>query len=315
MHAWVCPGQGSQFVGMGKALSESFPLVQEVYQEVDDALGLDLSGLAFAGDPAELQLTENVQPALFTLSVALSRLIVSEAGAGDISDLCDAVAGHSLGEYSALCCAGAMSLADGARVLKARGAAMQAAVPVGEGGMVAVLGLEMDALAALVADIHRPDAPCEIANDNAPGQIVVSGSAPAMEAVVASARAAGAKRALPLPVSAPFHSSMMTKAGEAMVAQLDQLELGAPVVPCYANTDGLPSQDVETIRSKLKAQICAPVRWRQSVARMAADGITDFVEIGAGKVLTGLVKRIAPEAGARAIGTREDIEGFLEECG
>lgn len=311
MRALVFPGQGSQYVGMGKSLYEASSTCRAVFQEVDDAVNFDLSGLMFAGDAETLRLTRHVQPALMAVSVAAIRFWLERMGNADIQVLCAAVAGHSLGEYSALTAAGALGLADSARVLKARGEAMQRAVPLGEGGMVAVLGLESDAVRALAEEIPKSLGVCELANDNAPGQIVLSGSASAMQEVANRAKDHGAKRALPLPVSAPFHCRMMQYAKDAMSEHLTDLEISQPVVPCYANVDTMPTQDAEEIRANLIAQICAPVRWRESVMRMAEDGCSAFVEVGAGKVLGGLSKRIVPDAESLSLQEADEIEAFI----
>ncbi len=312
MRALIFPGQGSQFVGMGQSLYAASPTCKAVFDEVDDSIDFALSKLMFSGDAETLRLTEHVQPALMAVSIALVKLWLEKTESADISSLCSAVAGHSLGEYSALSAAGAIEISDAACILKARGAAMQKAVPVGEGGMVAVLGLDIEAVSSLAAEISKSSGVCEVANDNAQGQVVLSGSASAMQAVVEQAKAHGAKRALALPVSAPFHCSMMGYARDVMAERLADLSISAPVVPCYANVDTMPTQDVEAIRENLKAQICAPVRWRESVMRMAEEGVERFVEVGAGKVLGGLQKRIVPDATSISLQEHDDLVAFLE---
>ncbi|NQY81822.1 MAG: ACP S-malonyltransferase [Alphaproteobacteria bacterium] len=311
MHALIFPGQGSQYIGMGKSLYAASSASRAVFDEIDDAIDFALSALMFDGDAETLRLTENVQPALMAVSVAMVRLWIERAAVADVSALCGAVAGHSLGEYSALTATGAITLADAARTLKARGAVMQKAVPVGKGGMVAVLGLEVAAVTAFAAEIAAEGVVCELANDNAAGQVVLSGAAPAMDAVVARAKAHGAKHAVPLPVSAPFHCSMMGYARDAMREYLADLAIAPPVVPCYANVDTTATQDPAVIRQNLIDQVCAPVRWRCSVLRMAQDGAGHFVEVGAGKVLSGLVKRIVPKAKTTALQELDDLENFL----
>jgi [acyl-carrier-protein] S-malonyltransferase len=311
--ALVFPGQGSQSVGMGKALADAFPAAREVFAEVDAALGENLSRLIFEGPEAELTLTANAQPALMATSLAALRALETEAGL-DVGRDAAFVAGHSLGEYSALCAAGALSIADAARLLRIRGEAMQKAVPAGEGAMAAILGLDFavvsDIALQAARDLYLTGAICEAANDNGGGQVVISGTKAAVERAMQLAKDKGAKRALALAVSAPFHSSLMHPAAEAMAAALANARLGAPKPPLVANVSASPLIDPRAIRESLVAQITGTVRWRESVAFMAAQGVTRFVEIGAGKVLAGLVKRIAEGATAISVGTPADVAAF-----
>jgi [acyl-carrier-protein] S-malonyltransferase len=310
--ALVFPGQGSQTVGMGKALAEAFPASRAVFEEVDAALGEPLSKLIFEGPEAELTLTANAQPALMATSLAALRALETEAG----FDIASAafVAGHSLGEYSALCAAGALTLADTARLLRLRGQAMQRAVPAGEGAMAAILGLDfakVSAIALEAASAHYLSAAiCEAANDNGGGQVVISGTKAAVEKAMELAKAAGAKRALLLAVSAPFHCTLMTPAAEVMALALAQVTIVAPKPPLVANVTASPLTDPADIRSNLVKQVTGTVRWRESVAYMAGEGVTRFVEVGAGKVLAGLVKRIAEGASAISVGAPADVEAF-----
>ncbi len=303
----VFPGQGSQAVGMGCALADDFEVARDVFAEVDDALGEKLSQLIFEGPKEELSLTTNTQPALMATSLAAFRVLEKEAGLS--LDNVASVAGHSLGEYSALCAIGAISLPDTARLLRLRGEAMQAAVPVGEGAMAAVLGLDMAAIEKACAELAGKGI-CEIANDNAPGQIVVSGSAAAIEAMIASAKNLGAKRALALPVSAPFHCSLMGPAAEKMRAALAQTKINQPQAKLFANITAAPVNSPDEIRDLLVNQVTGRVRWRESIAAMAAEGSDHFVEIGSGKVLAGLIKRIAPEAKTLSVGAPDTVEAF-----
>jgi len=306
--ALVFPGQGSQTVGMGRALAEAFPAARAVYEEVDAALGESLSKIVFEGPEAELRLTANAQPALMATSLAALRALESEAGL-DLGRDAAFVAGHSLGEYSALCAAGAVTLQDAARLLRIRGAAMQEAVPVGEGAMAAILGLEPEAIAAVVAEAAKVGV-CQAANDNGGGQVVISGAKAAVERAMEIAKASGAKRALPLPVSAPFHCALMQPAAYTMAAALATTTIVKPKVPLVANVSAKPLSDPEAIRASLVAQVTGAVRWRESVQFMAAQGVDRFVEIGAGKVLAGLVKRIATGASAVSVGTPADVEAY-----
>ncbi|SFZ80864.1 [Acyl-carrier-protein] S-malonyltransferase [Devosia enhydra] len=307
--AFTCPGQGSQAVGMGKDLADRFPEARAVFDEVDDALGEKLSTLMFEGPDETLRLTENAQPALMAVSVAVVRVL--EAHGVRLADTADYVAGHSLGEYSALCAAGSFSLIDAARLLRIRGRAMQQAVPVGEGAMAAILGVDMATLREICA-LSAQGQVCDIANDNAPGQIVISGHAAAVERAMGLAKEKGAKRALPLPVSAPFHCRLMQPAAEAMQAALAEAAIKAPVVPLVANVTARPVSDPDDIRRHLVAQVTGMVRWTESVGWLAGEGgVTRLVELGSGKVLSGLARRIAPDAEAVSIGTPADIDAFL----
>jgi [acyl-carrier-protein] S-malonyltransferase len=310
--ALIFPGQGSQIVGMGKALADAYPASARVFEEVDAALGEKLSKLIFEGPEAELTLTANAQPALMATSMAALRALETEAG----FDIAKAkfVAGHSLGEYSALCAAGSLTLADAAKLLRRRGAAMQQAVPAGEGAMAAILGLDFEKVSAIAhtaaRDLYLTGAICEVANDNGAGQVVISGTKAAVERAMELAKAAGAKRALPLAVSAPFHCSLMTPAAQAMAAALAETAILAPKIPLVANVTAQPIADPQAIREALVSQVTGTVRWRESVGYMASQGVTRFVEVGAGKVLSGLVKRIAEGASAMSVGVPADVEAF-----
>ncbi|MCX7890286.1 MAG: ACP S-malonyltransferase [Rhodobacteraceae bacterium] len=303
MKAFVFPGQGAQAVGMGKALAEAYPAARAVFEEVDEALGERLSALVWEGDIETLTLTENAQPALMATSIAALRALQAEGV--QVTDAAF-VAGHSLGEYSALCAAGALSLADTARLLRLRGRAMQEAVPVGVGAMAALLGLDFAAATAIAAEAAQGEV-CTAANDNDPAQVVVSGHRSAVERAVELAKARGARRAVLLPVSAPFHSALMAPTAEAMEAALAGVTIAAPAVPVVSNVRAEAVSDPATIRALLVAQVTGSVRWRESVAWMAAQGVTAFWEIGAGKALSGMIRRIAPESTQRAIGTPEDV--------
>ena len=306
--AFVFPGQGSQAVGMGKALAEASGAAREVFQEVDDALGQKLSALMFDGPEDQLTLTENAQPAIMAAAIAVLRVMEREGGVR-LADRASFVAGHSLGEYSALCAAGALSLEATARLLKLRGKAMQAAVPVGVGAMAALLGLDL-AAAQAAADEAAQGEVCAAANDNAPGQVVVSGHKAAVERAIDIAKAAGARRAILLPVSAPFHCPLMQPAADAMAQALAGAELRAPFVPLIANVTAAPVADPSEIRRLLVEQVTAMVRWRESVAAMAGLGVTGFVECG-GKVLGPMIKRIEPDAATVALVGMADIEAFV----
>lgn len=301
--ALVFPGQGAQVIGMGRALAEAYPAARAVFEEVDAALGEDLSGLIWEGTIDDLTLTRNAQPALMATSVAALRALEAEGIAWDDVAF---VAGHSLGEYSALCAAGALSLADTARLLRLRGQAMQEAVPVGQGAMAALLGLDFAGAAAVAEEAAQGEV-CQAANDNDPAQVVVSGHRAAVERAVEIAKAKGAKRALLLPVSAPFHCALMEPAARAMAAALAEVEIVAPRVPVVANVVAEAVDDPARIRELLVAQVTGSVRWRESVEWMAARGVTSFWEIGAGKALSGMIRRIAKEAETRAVGTPEDV--------
>ena len=310
--ALVFPGQGSQAVGMGKALADAFPASARVFEEVDAALGEKLSKIVFEGPEAELTMTANAQPALMATSLAALRALESEAGL-DVSKAAF-VAGHSLGEYSALCAAGSLTLADTAKLLRLRGSAMQQAVPAGEGMMAAILGLDFEKVSLIAhnaqKDLYLTGAICEAANDNGNGQVVISGTKAAVERAMELAKAAGAKRALPLAVSAPFHCSLMTPAAEAMARALAETTILAPRAPLVANVTAEAMSDPAQIRESLVKQVTGAVRWRESVGYMAAHGVTRFIEVGAGKVLAGLVKRIAEGASAISVGAPADIEAF-----
>ena len=314
--ALVFPGQGSQAVGMGRALADAFPAAREVFARVDEALGQSLSRVIFEGPEAELTLTANAQPALMATSLAVVRALESEAGL-DIGRDAAFVAGHSLGEYSALCAAGALTLEDAARLLRIRGDAMQKAVPIGEGAMAAILGLEFADVAAIAAEATAEFAAsggvCEAANDNGGGQVAISGTKAAVERAMALAKAKGAKRALPLPVSAPFHCSLMRPAADAMAEALQTITIRAPKAPIVVNVAAIAASDPVVLRDSLVAQVTGTVRWRESVLYMSANGATRFVELGAGKVLTGLVKRIAEGVSATSVGAPADVAAFAAE--
>ena len=302
------PGQGSQAVGMGKALADAYAEAKAVFDEVDEALGESLSRLIWQGPEDELTLTRNAQPALMAVSMAVMRVL--EGRGLDLADKVSYVAGHSLGEYSALAAAGSLSLADTARLLRIRGEAMQAAVPVGEGAMAALLGLELDDVRAVAAKASG-DEVCAAANDNAPGQVVISGHKAAVERAIALAKDKGAKRAMLLPVSAPFHCSLMQPAADAMKAALADVEIWAPKVPLVANVLARPITDPEQIRVRLVEQVTGMVRWRESIAWLTNREFNTLYEIGAGKVLTGLAKRITKEAEGFTVGTPEEIDAAL----
>ncbi len=308
--AFTFPGQGSQAPGMAKEVAQAFPTAMAVLEEVDEALGQKLSDLMFEGPADELTLTENAQPALMAASLAVMAALQAEFGVG--VDKAAYVAGHSLGEYSALAAAGALSVADAARLLKRRGQAMQAAVPVGEGAMAALLGADQDTAAAAVKAGEAVGV-VAMANDNAPGQIVVSGAKAAVEAAAAHAKDAGVKKAVMLPVSAPFHCPMMEPAAREMEAALGEVALSEPSAPVVANVTARPVTEPERIRALLVEQVTAPVRWRESVQWMAGEGgVSTFVEAGAGKVLTQMLKRTAKEAKGVALDTPADLESFAQ---
>jgi [acyl-carrier-protein] S-malonyltransferase len=306
--AFTFPGQGSQSVGMGKELADAFPEARAVFDEVDDALGQKLSDVMWSGPEETLTLTANAQPALMAVSVAAIR--VMQARGLNIADKVAYVAGHSLGEYSALCAAGTFSLADTARLLRIRGDAMQSAVPVGQGAMAAIIGLEhADVEAVCVA--ARDAGICQIANDNGGGQLVISGSKAAVEKAAALATEKGAKRAIMLPVSAPFHSDVMKPAADAMLHALAKVEKSKPVVPVIANVRAAPVYDADEIAQLLVTQVTGQVRWRETVEWFGANGITTLYEIGSGKVLTGLARRIDKNISGIAVNTPADIEAAL----
>jgi [acyl-carrier-protein] S-malonyltransferase len=307
--AFVFPGQGSQDVGMGKALAEAFPAARAVFDEVDAALSQKLSTIMWEGPKETLTLTENAQPALMAVSMAVMRVLEQEKGF-QLADRVKYVAGHSLGEYSALAAAGAFSLADTARLLKLRGQAMQKAVPVGQGAMAALLGVGVDVATKVAAEAAQGDV-CQVANDNEPAQVVLSGSKVAIDRVAEIGKAHGVRRAVPLPVSAPFHCALMQPAADAMAEALGKVTVHKPVVPVVANVLAAAISDPEEIKKRLVEQVVGTVRWRECVAFMAANGITDFYEIGAGKVLAGLVKRTAATVNATSIGAPADIDAAL----
>ncbi len=298
---------------MGKTLAERFAASARVFEEVDAALGEKLSKLIFEGPEAELTLTANAQPALMATSMAAMRALETEAGF-DVARDAAFVAGHSLGEYSALCAAGALTLADAAKLLRLRGEAMQRAVPAGEGAMAAILGLDFAKVSKIAhdaaRDLYLTGAICEAANDNGGGQVVISGTKAAVERAMELAKLAGAKRALPLAVSAPFHCTLMTPAAEAMAEALAKTNIVAPKIPLVANFSASALTDPAAIRDSLVSQVTGTVRWRESVVYMAGQGVTRFVEVGAGKVLAGLVKRISEGASAISVGTPADVEAF-----
>jgi [acyl-carrier-protein] S-malonyltransferase len=306
--AFVFPGQGSQAVGMGKALADTFAPAREVFAQVDEALGEKLSAVIFEGPPDTLTLTENAQPALMAVSLAVMRVLEAEAGV-DLRRDAKFVAGHSLGEYSALAAAGALTIADTARLLRTRGRAMQKAVPVGTGAMAALIGLDFDQAAAVAAEAAQGQV-AQAANDNGGGQVVVSGDKAAVERAVELAKSKGAKRAMMLTVSAPFHCALMQPAADVMAKALAAVNIKSPVVPLVANVLAKPIDAPDDIVRALVAQVTGTVRWRESVAFMASQGVTRFYEVGAGKVLSGLVKRIAEGASGAAIGSPEDIAAF-----
>jgi [acyl-carrier-protein] S-malonyltransferase len=312
VRAFIFPGQGSQAVGMGKALAEAFAPAREVFAEVDDALSQKLSRLMWEGPETDLTLTENAQPAIMAVSMAVVRVLLREAGL-DLSRHARLVAGHSLGEYSALCADGCFTLAETARLLKFRGAAMQAAVPVGMGAMTALVGVDLsfaeDVAREAVASAPEADPVCVVANDNAPGQVVISGRAATVARAGEIAKAKGAKRVIPLVVSAPFHCPMMQSAADKMAEVLAQAAIRPPAVPLVANVTAAETIEPETIRRLLVEQVTGRVRWRESVAGFRALGVEAAVECG-GKVLTGMVKRIDKELAAISLDTPADIETF-----
>ncbi|NDW51957.1 ACP S-malonyltransferase [Aliiroseovarius sp. PrR006] len=306
--AFVFPGQGAQSIGMGKALADAYPAAKAVFDEVDEALGEKLSSLIWEGEQEELTLTQNAQPALMATSLATMRALEAE---GVSIDAASYVAGHSLGEYSALAAAGALSVADTARLLRTRGKAMQEAVPVGVGAMAALLGLDFDT-AAEVASEAAHEQVCQAANDNDPAQVVVSGHKEAVERAVEIAKGKGARRAVLLPVSAPFHCALMQPAAEVMAEALVHVEMNAPAVPLVANVRAAEVADPALIRSLLVEQVTGSVRWRESVAYMAEHGVDEIWEIGAGKALSGMVKRIDKSVATRAIGSPDDVKAAVE---
>ncbi|WP_106639672.1 ACP S-malonyltransferase [Allosphingosinicella vermicomposti] len=310
MRAYIFPGQGSQSVGMGQALAQASATARAVFEEVDEALGQNLARLMFEGPQDELTLTENAQPAIMANAIATLRVLEKEAGIA-LADKADFVAGHSLGEYSALCAAETLDLATTAKLLKLRGQAMQAAVPVGEGAMAAILGASRE-LAQEIADAAAEGEVCTVANDNDPSQVVISGHKGAVERALPIAKEKGAKRAILLPVSAPFHCPLMQPAADAMADALGQAAMKPPIVPVYANVTAAPVADAAEIRALLVQQVTGMVRWRESVAAMAEAGVTHFVEFG-GKVLGPMVKRIAPDVNVTSVISMDDIEALVKE--
>jgi [acyl-carrier-protein] S-malonyltransferase len=309
MRAFIFPGQGSQSVGMGKALAEASAVARAVFQEVDDALGQHLFRLMCDGPEDQLQLTENAQPAIMANAIATLRVLEEEGGVR-LADKADYVAGHSLGEYSALCAAGAIDLATTAKLLKLRGQAMQAAVPVGVGAMAALLGADVDKARA-IAEAAAEGEVCTVANDNDPSQVVISGHRGAIERAIALAKEMGAKRAVLLPVSAPFHCPLMQPAADAMEKALAEARIDAPLVPLFANVTAAAVGDPDTIRRLLVEQVTGMVRWRESVLSLQAAGVERFVEFG-GKVLTPMVKRIAGDVEAVSVVTMDDVEALVK---
>ena len=309
MRAFVFPGQGSQALGMGRDLADRYPIAKAVFDEVDEALGESLSSVIWGEDGDALTLTANAQPALMAVSLAVVRVLEAEGGFS-LADKAQFVAGHSLGEYSALTAAGSLALADTARLLRLRGTAMQEAVPVGQGAMAAILGLDLDAVQE-VAKAAAEGAVCEAANDNAPGQVVISGAKAAVGRALPIAKEKGAKRAILLPVSAPFHCAMMAPAAERMREALADTAISAPSPALVANVSAQVETDPEAIRDLLVKQVTGSVRWRESVEWMAGQGVTELVELGAGKVLGGLAKRIDRSVAGSSIGSPDDIDAFL----
>ncbi len=319
--AYVFPGQGSQAVGMGRAVYDNFAVAREVFGEVDEALSQNLTRLIFDGPEESLTLTENAQPALMAVSLAVWRVLAQEGGV-TMAGTARYAAGHSLGEYSALAAAGSLGLADTAQLLKTRGRAMQNAVPPGEGGMAAVVGVDLDkaremAEAAGQAASEAAGKPrtCEPANDNAPGQVVISGHADAIEQLVRLAPDMGAKKVVPLAVSAPFHSPLMAPAQEIMEKALNETAIARPGVPIVCNVSAEPTSEPESLRSNLVKQVTGAVRWRESVARMAEDGVDELIELGSGKTLSGMAKRINRRLAATPVNTPDDIEALLKKLG
>jgi [acyl-carrier-protein] S-malonyltransferase len=309
--AFLFPGQGSQDVGMGRELAETYAAAREVFEEVDAALSQSLSRIMWEGPKETLTLTENAQPALMAVSMAVMRVLEREKGFS-LKDKVKFVAGHSLGEYSALAAAGAFSLGDAARLLKLRGQAMQAAVPVGQGAMTALLGVGID-VARKVAEAAAQGDVCQVANDNEPTQVVLSGSKTALDRVPEIGKGFGVRRAVPLPVSAPFHCALMQPAADAMAAALDAVAVNAPVVPVVVNVLAQPVSDPAEIKRRLVEQVTGTVRWRECVTYMTANGVTAVYEVGAGKVLAGLAKRIEGSLTAMSVGTPADVDAALAQ--
>jgi [acyl-carrier-protein] S-malonyltransferase len=308
--AFVFPGQGSQAVGMGKALADAFAEAREVFEEVDGALGQHLAKLMFEGSPDDLKLTENAQPALMAVSIAVIR-VLDKQGNFRLPSAASFVAGHSLGEYSALCAAGSLTLSDTARLLKKRGLAMQQAVPVGVGTMAALIGVDMVAARAIAEDAAQGEV-CTAANDNAPGQVVISGHVAAVDRAIAIAAERGFKRSVKLPVSAPFHCSLMMPAADVMRRALEDVAISSPVVPLIANVTAQAVSDPAQIRDLLVEQVTGSVRWRESVLYMKEQGVNLLVECGAGNVLAGMTKRIDKEVAATSLSSPEEIDALLQ---
>lgn len=308
--AFVFPGQGSQAVGMGRSLAAAFPIAKQTLQEVDEALKQSLARLMAEGPGEELTLTENAQPALMAVSMAVVRVLETEGGM-DLAGSCAFVAGHSLGEYSAHAAAHTFSLADAARLLKTRGEAMQRAVPVGAGAMAALIGAELDQAAEIAAAAAQSDV-CALANDNAPGQVVISGDTSAVERAIALAEESGVKRCILLPVSAPFHCALMEPAAEVMEKALAEVDLRHPIVPVMANVTAAPVEAPDDIRDLLVRQVTGAVRWRECVLAMKEADVDTLVELGVGKVLTGLARRIDRDLTAVSVESPDDIEAFLK---
>ncbi|PLX98954.1 MAG: [acyl-carrier-protein] S-malonyltransferase [Desulfuromonas sp.] len=306
MTAFVFPGQGSQHAGMGKDLADNFAAARQVFEEANDALGFDLAALCFNGPEEDLKLTTNTQPAILTTSIAALRVLQQESELQPVS-----AAGHSLGEYSALVCSGAMAFADAVKTVRQRGAFMQEAVPVGVGAMAAIIGLEGD----LLEEVCRDAAQGEVvspANFNSPGQVVIAGNTAAVERAIELAKEKGAKRALPLPVSAPFHCSLMVPAGERLAQVLDNVVFAEMNIPVVSNVEAAPNSDASRLQELLVAQVSAPVRWDESIARMVADGVKTFIEIGPGKVLSGLVRRIYRSAASANVEDCTSLDKLLK---
>lgn len=308
--AFTFPGQGSQAVGMGQVLSDTYPEAKAVFDEIDEALGQKLSNVMWNGPEGDLTLTANAQPALMAVSLATIRVL--QAKGLDLKSTASYVAGHSLGEYSALAAAGSLDIGTAAKLLRVRGDAMQSAVPVGQGAMAALLGLDFDVAVEIAEEASQGEV-CQAANDNAPGQVVVSGHVAAVERAVEIAKAKGARRAILLPVSAPFHCSLMGPAAEAMAEALAEADIKAPCVPLVANVLAAPITDPAEILDRLVEQVTGTVRWRESITWLADQGVETFVEVGTGKVLTGMVKRIAKGAAGVSVNTPEDIDALMEK--